>query len=473
MKTKSLSTSFFFLLPLSLILIMLAVHPRKTEANVVNGGMTPPIHWASTFVDATSLYDAVKTSDGRFVVAGDYGSGPNSFNGFLAKLDLDGTILWQKAYVDSENDTSKINAIAELSDNSLVAVGEYFIYSGDTSAYISKFTADGDLVWQLEMGGYFSQKAYDVIPLDDGQFLLAGTDLGEISDGWLARIDADGTVLWQKRYGNDKVNRFSSGVRTSDGNIVLAGTTWKTSSYQSGDGWLMKVNLNGDILWQKSFDNYWSDFFTDIVEMENGDLVASGGTNSAFATQYAWAVKFDPNGNLIWQREWPDPDHVIGLYSVVDAENGWLIFAGTHYNESPVGWLIALNEETGVPVWEKVYGSTADSDRFSKIISAGDSDLFVVGETESYSANRRGWALKVAENGYIAGCDVITTPVYPSNPTTATTTSTTFTSQATTYTPTNEASNIQTFTNPLDNQCYLDITFTDFSYLPAEYKPPQ
>lgn len=443
-------------------------NPAEAGISSIQDSVPATPHWSAIFSDASTLSDAVLTSDGRFIIAG----GPYSENGFLAKIEQDGTILWQKSYSDTEFDTSRIYAIAELSDNNLVAVGEYNVYSGNENAFISKFNPNGDVIWQVEIGASLRQVARDVIPLDNGHFLIVGTDLGEISDGWIARFDANGNVVWQKRVGDSYVNALTGGLRTSDGNIVLIGSTWKTFSFPSADAWLLKIDQNGQILWQKSYDNSQADYFTDLVETADGNFAVSGVTNSGFMPSHPWALKFSPDGNLIWQREWPD-DTVFGFQSVVEADNGRLIFVGVREeNLISSAWLVALDNNTGTSIWEKLYGTSADPDLFTKIISAGDGDFLAVGETESFGVNfRHGWVLKIAEDGTIPGCNLVSPISFASIPTTATITPTTFIPQNTVYVPTTETTNVQIFNNPLENQCYYQVNFTDFSYSPAMFSP--
>ena len=62
-------------------------------------------------------------------------------------------------------------------------------------------------------------------------------------DGWLIRLDGAGEVLWQRVYGTNKDDRFAAVLETPDGYVV--------SAYSSGlgaggaDAWVMNLNTNG------------------------------------------------------------------------------------------------------------------------------------------------------------------------------------------------------------------------------------
>ena len=67
------------------------------------------------------------------------------------------------------------------------------------------------------------------------------------------KLDANGNVTWQKTYGGSSGDDCAHSIQqTSDGGFIVAGAT---SSYGAGsfDYWVLKLDANGNIIWQKTY----------------------------------------------------------------------------------------------------------------------------------------------------------------------------------------------------------------------------
>lgn len=117
-----------------------------------------------------------------------------------------------------------------------------------------------------------------VIQNNDGSFVAATTarNLGAISRGVLiTKIGEDGIVEWQKGYGEEKgpvgdvAEIADSIIQTTDEGYIVAGSTWKFGS-ESYDVWIVKLDANGNIQWQKSYGETDYDFGHSIIETSEG-----------------------------------------------------------------------------------------------------------------------------------------------------------------------------------------------------------
>ena len=87
--------------------------------------------------------------------------------------------------------------------------------------------------------------------------VVAGTfSYGKAGDVLLMKINSDGEVIWQNNYGGDKVDQ----LREYDGNSVSGRHLTKTpnggflvsgesSSFSLGGMWVFKTNNSGSLLW--------------------------------------------------------------------------------------------------------------------------------------------------------------------------------------------------------------------------------
>jgi hypothetical protein len=122
-----------------------------------------------------------------------------------------------------------------------------------------KIDASGNLVWQKPFGGTVYDELTDIIELSNGDYLLVGRTtssdgdvtiplIHHLPDTWLIKIDKNGTILWQKIYGGTESDYSGSIIPTADGAFLLSGISHSNdvnvSGYHgSGDAWLFKTRI--------------------------------------------------------------------------------------------------------------------------------------------------------------------------------------------------------------------------------------
>jgi len=86
-----------------------------------------------------------------------------------------------------------------------------------------------------------------IYPTYDGGYILAGEteSFGKGgSDAWLIKIDFDGNEVWNKTFGGDSSDKGISALQIDDG-FLLAGSTYSFGEGQV-DIFLIKTDLNGN-----------------------------------------------------------------------------------------------------------------------------------------------------------------------------------------------------------------------------------
>src|SRR5207253_1058886 len=95
--------------------------------------------------------------------------------------------------------------------------------------------------------------------------------------------------------------------RTADGGFALCGRSAIVSGNMFFDWWVLKLDQNGGVIWQKTIGGSNNDEPTSIIETANGDIVVAGRTKSTGAGDFdALVVEFDAAGNLVRQRSYGD-----------------------------------------------------------------------------------------------------------------------------------------------------------------------
>ncbi len=133
------------------------------------------------------------------------------------------------------------------------------------------------------------------------------------TDGFLLKTDSKGAVQWKQTYGGPETDQFNKVLQTSDGGYIMTGTT---NSYGNGatrgdyynDSWVVKVDAHGNLLWQKTFGDIYTDDLYDVTEMADHSLVIVGfiaapnNPNFSGYTAQSYIVKLDQNGNVLYNN---------------------------------------------------------------------------------------------------------------------------------------------------------------------------
>jgi len=137
-----------------------------------------------------------------------------------------------------------------------------------------------------------------------------------------------------------------SEIRTlRDGNCIVMGATQIGTLPMT---WLFKVDQNGDSLWLKFYPKPAKSFFGQIIELKDGGLAMVGlrpipVNGEPGNEEYLYAVKVDANGNIVWDNSKTDEIRGGGA-DVLEMEDGkLLILANDWYaKDGPETKLITL-----------------------------------------------------------------------------------------------------------------------------------
>ncbi|TAE23997.1 MAG: T9SS C-terminal target domain-containing protein, partial [Cytophagales bacterium] len=158
--------------------------------------------------------------------------------------------------------------------------------------------ANGDKVWDKTFGGSGDDRLYSIIATSDGGFLLAGASESSISgnktatnygsfDYWVVKINTNGDKVWDKTFGGSGFDGLYSIIATSDDGFLLAGHSNASlsgnraaPSYGSSDYWMVKINANGDKVWDKAFGGSGEDGLTSIIATSDGGFLLGGRSSS-------------------------------------------------------------------------------------------------------------------------------------------------------------------------------------------------
>jgi hypothetical protein len=229
----------------------------------------------------------------------------------------------------------------------------------------------------------------------DGGYILGGysssTNTGSktttnygFQDIWLIKTDATGNKIWERNYGGTNSDYGYCLRQTSDGGYVVgaisdSGASGNKTSPKWGslDCWVIKLDTNGNKIWEQSFGGTSIESLADIEEMPGGGYILAAAslsgvsgnkTSPSYGLGDAWVIMLDQNGNKTFEQTFGGTSSD-GIRSVRPTSDGGYLLAGG--SASPVsgnktspnyggndGWLIQL-DSGGNKLWEMTFGGSS------------------------------------------------------------------------------------------------------------------
>ena len=261
------------------------------------------VEWQKTYGggEDDEAFSVVEATGGGFVVAGQTSSsGAGKKDVWVIKLDADGIVEWQKTYGGSGDDVAYF--IQQALDEKLIVAGSTDSFgAGKKDAWILNLGKEGNIVWQKTYGALGDEEVNSIQQTSDSGYIAAGwtnSYAGIQTEAWVLKLDMDGNIQWQRTYGGSGDDKIYSIQETLDGRYIVAGTM---DSYGSGkkDAWVMKLDANTSILWQKTFGGGSDDEAFSIRQTLDYGYAIAGWTQSFGAGESdAWTLKLDSNGSI-------------------------------------------------------------------------------------------------------------------------------------------------------------------------------
>ncbi|MBW2262142.1 MAG: hypothetical protein JRG91_09235 [Deltaproteobacteria bacterium] len=308
---------------------------------------------------------------------------------------------FSRTYGGNENDSSY--SVAEVSGGGFVLAGwtESFDEAGG-DAWIVRLDAGGGIVWQRSYGGAQFDEARSIRTTSDGGFVVAGTteSFGVGTDGamWVLKLDGDGAVDWQKTIAG---GGGSSIAIAGGGGYFVAGST-SVHGAGSSDAWVVKLDADGAVDWQNTYGGTQNDVAYAVEATDDDGCVVSGWTSVGTLFAQIWVMKLAADGSVTWSKSYGGTgDGGEDARAVRQTSDGGYIVVGWTMSfgagDADV-WVLKL-DSAGDVQWQNTYGG-ASADRGFGVNQTSDGGYLVAGRTESFGAGGADmWLLKLQSDG--------------------------------------------------------------------------
>ena len=244
-----------------------------------------------------------------------------TFDMWVYKLAFDGSLFWQRCYGGTSSE--ELYDIQLMPDGGLVMAGEGASDDGDVTAtcdtafsdfWVVRTDAAGTIMWQQCYGGSDIDFVRTIRATLDGGFIVAGTT--ESVDGmvtghhgdmdlWVIKLDASGGLEWQRALGGSGLENFGSATQLADGRYAVLGEAWSTDgdltvSNGAADFWLVMLDANGNIKWDKNMGGSMRERSRSIALASDGCILAAGSTLSSDGDVTGYHLPYSSSNTDFW-----------------------------------------------------------------------------------------------------------------------------------------------------------------------------
>lgn len=308
---------------------------------------------------------------------------------------------------------------------------------GGNDIWLGRLNNLGDVLWQRTYGGTGHDGARAIQETNEGGYILAGNtysnDIDVIGshgggDIWVVLVDALGEVIWQRALGGMGFDHAQDVAALPDGGYLIVGETYSTDGdvtfqHGNGDAWVIKLNSNGEVEWQKTLGGSDNDGARAVAVALDGGSIVSGFTfsndgdvsgNNGMAD--LWVVKLDAEGNMEWETTLGGSG-IDGANDICQSTEGLITATGfTESNDGDVTgflgggsdtWVVQL-DANGTLLWQKCIGGNGQ-DIAQSLILTEDGGCTVLCSTDSDGGDVTGhhgesdiWIARLVATGELA-----------------------------------------------------------------------
>lgn len=282
--------------------------------------------------------------------------------------------------------------IIETTDGNFLACGRTFSFgTGGWEGYLVKLTPSGDTLWTQTYGNILYDEIQDVDNTLDGGYILTGhTTINDwAGDLLLIKVDANGNIVWDQTYGGagGLSDKGYGVIATADGGYAVTGTT---ESFGSGgdDVYVIKTNSTGVIEWTRTVGTTGSiEAGRDIQQVSGGSYVIAGYSDGSGTSFYdVFLVKLNAAGVPLWSKTYGGSSYDFA-YTVEETSDMGYILGATTDSFGAGGWdaYLLKTDVDGNHEWSRAYGLGGE-DRVQAAKQTSDGGYILCGRSDSFGA---------------------------------------------------------------------------------------
>ncbi len=256
-------------------------------------------------------------------------------------------------------------------------------------------TAQLSLQWDVAIGGMGEETAMSAIETPDNGFIIVGSTNSEGSgklDGYIVKVDANGDEEWSQTYGGKKDDQFNA-IIEYNGKYAITGYSESKGSGKK-DYWFMMIDSEGNKLWEHFYGGKSDDEAFDLIKTFDNKIVMAGYTKSKGPKKHNfYIVKINTlgvgkeQGKRIWDRTTGSAGTDIAVRIKQSPQDSFIYVLGhtTSYGAGGMDiYFVKANKERGSSKEKKYYGKD-NFEHGNDFCLLPDGKFLIVGSTMSDS----------------------------------------------------------------------------------------
>ena len=232
--------------------------------------------------------------------------GVNKLGGeVMFQCNLAGTPLWSMRW-EAKN-SGPVQKFAVGPDKQICVVGNTLKSAGrpDGDVYAALLDTAGNELWRKFFGGKLWEEVTDVEFLQDGGVVLCGETNSAGSgkqDMWIICLDKYGNKQWERTYGGREEDRATALLPLHNGNLLLAGHTLSMLNKKGANKFAARIaefDPSGSLLWEEDYGGGDDEYLHHLIQLHHGGILAFGWTKSiGNGGKDGWALCLDGDPGL-------------------------------------------------------------------------------------------------------------------------------------------------------------------------------
>ncbi len=345
---------------------------------------------AATTVEQVA--DFVVDASGNTYVCGTAQGSAGNFDYLLIKYDNLGKEAWKQYYNGSGSGLDQCYAMAIDNSGNIYLTGWSDRGSGNMDIVTVKFGSDGNKKWDTNYGyaSSGSDIANDITVDGSGNIYVAGASDGMGSpvnaDFVVIKYDASGSQLWANRVNpQSKDDRAEKICVDANGNVYATGRTQSTT--YGYDIYTVKYNSSGTKLWDNTYDYGINkdDFPRDMMVNASGEVFIAGNSlisGTIDLDAILFKIPASGSGQSWAKKQGGSLGDVDRANSITSDASGNLYITGMLNNGSPStqDLFLAKYNSAGTLQWKKEYNGAANNlDEGAGVKTDANGDVYVSG----------------------------------------------------------------------------------------------
>jgi hypothetical protein len=247
----------------------------------------------------------------------------------ILKLDKRGKVQWKNSY--GSIISNEIISVAVTKNNEYVGISTENI-DKITKIAVFKMNSSGDPLWIKYFSLDYRTRGHSIECTSDGGFIVTGTsqkDSETFNSLYLLKINSQGQMEWQKSWGDYYFSEGKYATQTRDGGYICVGL--RSEGCGSDEICVVRVDSKGNDKWIKGYYNSSDAVGSKLYELSDGGFIISG-----WAYWKQMFIKIDSKGSIVWRRDVEEITTKSTFGDFAKASDGGFAIIGTAYDSSGV-----------------------------------------------------------------------------------------------------------------------------------------